>query len=238
MARDDPFAAVARTEGVPSAFASARDGIDARLRDRGRRRTGPGVTTESLLIGAAASAALDGSTSTVDDLRAGRGDPVAAGAQRVSAELLGLLPVWRSSPVQALARLHALAADPATPTVGRPIDPAGADRLQALADQLRTPTTAPALVVAALTHAEVATARAFGTADGVVARAAERLVLVERGVDPAAVTVPEAGHAADPAAYGAALAAYASGGSAGITRWLLHAATAYTRGAQAAPLPD
>ena len=43
-------------EGVPSALASARDGIDAMLRDRGLRRTAPDVTGESLLRGAHASA--------------------------------------------------------------------------------------------------------------------------------------------------------------------------------------
>ena len=235
---DDPLAAVAALEGVPSALAAARDGIDARLRDRGRRRTGPEVTAESLLLGAAASAALEGSASGVDDVRAGDGDAVAAGALRVSSELLGLLPVWRSSPVQALARLHSVAADAAAgDDVGRPRSAEGAARLNALGDRLRDPTAAPALAVAAIVHAEVAHAAAFGTVDGIVARAAERLVLVDRGVDPASVTVPEAGHAADPAAYRAAMRAYGSGGVGGVTTWLLHAAQAYTRGAQAAPLP-
>ena len=236
---DDPLAVVAALEGVPSAFAAARDGIDARLRDRGRRRTGPDVTAESLLLGAAASAALEGSTSTLDDLRAGRADAAAEGCLRLSAELLGMLSVWRSSPLQALARAHVLACDDATPSDGRgrPATAAGADRLLALATTLGRPTTAPALVVAALVHAELATAEPFGTADGVVARAAERLVMVDRGVDPASVTVPEAGHAADPAAYRAALVAYAGGGRAGVTTWLLYAAEAFVRGARAAPLP-
>lgn len=233
----DPLAVVAGLEGVPSALAAARDGIDARLRDRGRRRTGPDVTTESLLLGAAASAALAGSDSTPDDLRTGRADPVAAGALRVTADLLGLLPGWRVSPVQALARLHVLAADPALPSRGRPTHAAGVYRLHLLARTLAAPTTAPALAVAAVVHAEVATAAAFGSADGVVARAAERLVLVERGVDPASVTVPELGHAVDPPAYRSALAAYGTGDRSGLTRWLLHAAAAYTHGAHAAPLP-
>ncbi len=235
----DPLAVVAGLEGVPSALAAARDGIDARLRDRGRRRTGPEVTAESLLLGAVASAGLSGSASTLDDVRAGRADTVAAGAVRVSVELMALLTVWRSSPVQVLARLHTLAVPAeATGSAGRPRSAAGADRLHALAERLLAPTAAPAMAVAAVVHAEVAHAAAFGTADGVVARAAERLVLVERGVDPASVTVPEAGHAVDPAAYRAALAEYGEGGAAGVARWLLHAARAYTRGAQAAPLPD
>ena len=236
----DPLAVVAALEGVPSAFAAARDGIDARLRDRGRRLTGPEVTAESLLLGAAASAALAGSTSTLDDLRAGRADAPAEGCLRLSAELLGMLSVWRASPLQTLARAHVLACDDAIPpdSRGRPASPAGAERLRELATTLGRPTTAPALVVAALVHAELASAQPFGSADAVVARAAERLVLVDRGVDPASVTVPEAGHAATPVAYQAALAAYAGGGRAGVTTWLLYAAEAFGRGAQAAPLPD
>ncbi len=35
----DPLAPLLRLEGVPSAFAATRDGIDALLRDRGLRRT-------------------------------------------------------------------------------------------------------------------------------------------------------------------------------------------------------
>ena len=37
----DPLAPLLRLEGVPSAFAATRDGIDALLRDRGLRRTSP-----------------------------------------------------------------------------------------------------------------------------------------------------------------------------------------------------
>lgn len=238
---DDPLAAVAEAQGVPSALAAARDGIDARLRDRGRRRTVPGVTAESLLRGAAASASLAGSGCRLDDLRAGRADAIAAGCLRLSVGLLALLPVWRASPLQALARMHTLTSGDDVPAEsrGRPATPAGAARLRDLARVLTRPTSAPALAVAAIVHAELATAEPFGSADAVVARAAERLVLVDRGVDPASVTVPEAGHAADPEAYGDGLRAYAAGGPAGVTAWLLHAAQAYTRGAQAAPLgPD
>src|SRR6478735_7485051 len=98
------------TEGVLSALAAARDAVDARLRDRGLRRTTPEVTAESLLRGAAASAELEGSASNLEDLRAGGGDAVAIAAARVNGELLALVPVVSRSPLQAMARLHALAA--------------------------------------------------------------------------------------------------------------------------------
>ena len=61
---------IERAEGVASAFAATRDGIDTMLRDRGLRSTSPDLTGESLMRGAHASAVLDGSASTLDEVRA------------------------------------------------------------------------------------------------------------------------------------------------------------------------
>lgn len=234
----DAFLAAASLEGVPSAFAATRDGIDALLRDRGLRRTTPEDTALALLRGATATAALEGSAFAEDELRAGGGDATARAAVRLSTELLGLVPVWRRAPVQALARIHALAAEGsvAVEDLGRPWRPEGVQRLTDLAGRLAAPTQAPALVVAALVHAEVVDAAAFASHNGVVARAAERLVVVERGVDPASVTVPEAGHAAEPQGYRAALAAYGRGDTAGVQQWLTYSSQALARGAEASPL--
>ena len=101
---------LASLEGVPSAYAAARDGIDVMLRDRGLRRTSPETTAESLLRGAHATAVLEGSASSLRrgprrDRRRDRRRAV-----RLSTELLALVPVLARSPLQALARLHALAA--------------------------------------------------------------------------------------------------------------------------------
>lgn len=235
----DPLATLAELDGVGSAMAAARDGIDALLRDRGLRRTTPDLTAESLLRGAWANAALEGSTSTLEGLRAGRCDPVATAALRLATDLLGVSPALTRSPLQALARLHTLAARGSVPDaeLGRPSGPAAAARLQALARLLAEGSAAPALVTAAVVHAELRTAASFTTHSGLVARAAERLVLVVRGVDPTSLTVPEAGHLASGERYEQALAAYAGGGPAGVRAWLLHAATAYTVGAGAGPLP-
>jgi hypothetical protein len=244
----DPFLPAASLEGVPSAFAATRDGIDALLRDRGLRRTTPEDTARSLLLGAVASARLEGSDlppapeegedPAVALLAGGGGDAVARAAVRLGVELLGLVPVWGRSPLQALARMHALAASGSLPDdeLGRPADAAGAARLAELARVVAVPTQAPGLVVAALVHAEVATSGAFAAHGGMVARAAERLVLVVKGVDPASVVVPEAGHAAEPAGYAAALTAYARGDAQGIQQWLQYASQALARGAEASPV--
>jgi hypothetical protein len=234
----DPFISAAQLEGIPSTYASTRDGIDGVLRDRGLRRSTPDDTARSLLMGAAATAALEGSVFGADDLAAGGGDVLARGAVRLSTELLGLLPVWSRSPVQALARIHALAASGSVDDaeLGRPIDPEGVKRLTELAWMLGQPTQAPGLVVAALVNAEITAAGAFASHNGIIGRAAERLVLVAKGVDPASVLVPEAGHATEPDGYRSALAAYSSGTPAGVHQWLMYASQAFTRAAESSPL--
>ena len=237
---DDPLAGLMSLEGVPSGFAAVRDGIDAMLRDRGLRRTTPDTTAESLLRGAHASAVLEGSGSSLEEARDGRGDEVAQASLRVSTELLAQAPVLGRSPGQALARIHALAGAGSLrdDELGRPRDAGAAERLLGIATVLTTPTEAPALVVAAVVHADLAVAAPFGSHNGIVARAAERLVLVARGVDAKSLVVPEAGHLALRAAYESNLRGYRDGGRAGVHAWLLYAAEAYAAGAEASPLRD
>jgi hypothetical protein len=50
------------------------------------------------------------------------------------------------------------------------------------------------------------------------------------------VLVPEAGHVASPDDYHANLDAYAGTAATGVHAWLLYAAQAFTRGAEASPL--
>jgi Fic family protein len=194
---------------------------------------------------------LAGGTVTVpskDDRKA----RVVEGAVRLHAELGSLLVPWRHSPRQALARLHVLAAadlvsDP--DALGRPRatgmsydDPQGlgpapepvevAARLDGLARVLTAGTSAPAVVVAGVVHGELMALRSFGTADGLVARAAARLVLVDRGLDPKAVSAPEVGHAELHHDYPEALAAYVRGGEDGVATWLVHVARAVGLGAR------
>lgn len=236
--KDDPLARLVSLEGVASGFAAARDGIDVMLRDRGLRRTSPETTAESLLRGAHASAVLEGSSSSLGEVRDSGGDAIAQDAVRLSTELLSLVPVVKNAPLQALARLHAVAAGASLEAeeLGRPRSADAAERLRRLSDLLLAPTSAPALVVAAFTHADLATAAPFASHNGLVARAAERLILVARGVDEKSLVVPEAGHLALRAAYESNLRGFREGGQAGAHSWLLYAAEAYAAGAEASPL--
>jgi hypothetical protein len=224
-------------EGVPSAFVAARDGIDVVLRDRGFRRTTPEDTAEALLRGARASAELTkGEGSETQRLV----ETAEQDAIRVSTIVLAQLPPFRSTPLQALAALHAeAAADLPEGQRGRPKDAESAERLQRLAKLLVDSTPCPALVTAAVVHAEIAAGQPFASHNGIVARAAERLTMVARGIDPACVLVPEAAHLAQAAAYRRALDAYRAGGlleGSGVHSWLLYAATAYAGSVVSSPL--
>jgi hypothetical protein len=110
------------------------------------------------------------------------------------------------------------------------------ERLNGLARALTRPTTAPGIVVAAIVHAELAVLRPFPTANGLVARAAERALLVARGIDPVAVTVPEAGHFELGGSYSQGLRDYADGGLAGVRDWLLRSCEVVALGAERSPL--
>ena len=224
----DPLADLAQLPGVPSAVAAATAAVDVVLRDRGLRRVTDAARAEALLAGAAASARLS------DDP-----DRWGPGAVRLAAELPALAELIRVAPGQALARAHAVVARGVVPDdeLGRTVGDVGAAaRLRDLAGLLTRPTSAPAVVLGAVVHAEIASVGAFGAASGLVARAAEHLVLVSGGLDPYAVILVEAGHAADPAAYRAGLAAYADGGVDGVGRWIIACAAAVTRGAELSPV--
>jgi hypothetical protein len=230
----DPLAPLLDLPGVRDAADAARAGIDRLLGHKVLRRESAGVSTESALRGARASAALEGRDVPLADLRAGSiDDPVVHGALRVSAGLGPMVETWSRAPGQVLARLHVLAAADLADReeLGRPAPHAG-PRLSGLFTLVTAPTTAPAVLVAALVHGEIAAMAPFGTADGVVARAAGRLTGITRGLDAKAVSVPEVGFAElGRDAYAAALAGYASGDQDGVAGWLVHCCRATEHGA-------
>jgi hypothetical protein len=238
----DPFASVAGLPGVGPSVTAARDAVDALLGHRALRRRRAEVTAESVLRGARASAALEGADVALDALRSGSAfqDPatgeLARAAVRVSAQVGPLVDVWARAPLQALARLHVVAAadvlsDP--DQLGRPHSAAAAARVDQLSQLLLRSTAAPAVVVAAIVHGELLAVRPFSWGNGLVARAAQRLVLIQRGIDPKAVSIPEVGHVElGRQAYDAALAGYISGVPEGVAAWVRHCAEAVSLGAR------
>ncbi|GAA4743214.1 oxidoreductase [Modestobacter marinus] len=230
----DPLAPLLELPGVAAAAEDARAAVDRLLGHKVLRRESAGVSAESALRGARASAALEGVDRPLADLRAGEvTDPVVQGALRVSVGLGSMVETWERAPGQVLARLHVLAAtglaEPAD--LGRPSGAAG-PRLGGLFSIITGSTTVPAVVVAGVVHGELAALAPFGVQDGVVARAAARLVGISRGLDRKAVTVPEVGFAElGRDAYEAALEGYRTGGPAGVAGWLVHCCRATAHGA-------
>ena len=255
----DPLAAVAELPGVAEAVDSARTAVDRLRGHKVLRSRSAQVTAESALRGARASAALAGADWPLEELRRRtdlgdeEGAALVRGALRISGELSELLPILRQAPAQALTRMHLLAAAgsfdadrigrprlPGEPVVPEPAMPAeavdapqAAARLSALTGVLAAPSKAPALVVAAIAHAELLATAPFGWGDGLVARAVFRLLLVDRGLDPNSLAAPEVGLAElGTDAYRTALAGYAEGTAAGISAWIAHCGQALVLGAQ------
>jgi hypothetical protein len=231
---NDHLAALTSLPGVSEAATAARAAVDRLGGQRVLRTDAAAVRVELAWRSAVAAAALAGLEVSLDDVRAGAlpegslGDYLGA-AMRVNAELDALGPVWANAPRQALARLHAVAAKAtdADADLGRPATAAAATRLDMLTDALTATTTAPAVLVAGVVHGELIDAAAFGTVGPLVARAASRLVLIGRGVDPRALVALEIGHAAlGLTAYQTALAGYSLGTADGVGAWLVHCAEA------------
>jgi hypothetical protein len=100
---------------------------------------------------------------------------------------------------------------------------------------LREDRATSAIVVAAVVHGELLALRPFGTRDALIARAAERLVLRTRGLDPRGITVPEVGHALQGRTdYAATAEGFAEGTPEGVAAWIAFCARSVSFGADEA----
>lgn len=199
------------------------------------------MTAESLRRGAWASSRLAGARLEVEGFTPpfpdGEDGALAAAALRTTVKVGPLVGVWARAPLQALATLHSVAAAGRVPDdeLGRPRpDREVTGRLAQLAEVATAGTTAPALVLAGVVHGELIALQPFTWGSDLVARAAQRLVLAQRGVDPDSLSIPEQGLLELGAQeYTAAGQGYASGELDGVARWLVHVASSVARGAAA-----
>lgn len=244
MSASDPLVPLLELDGVRTAVDDARAAVDALLWDRAVGQRKAAVRAESALRAAWASAWFEGAESGLAELRSGAAlddSPVGrvlANCAALHAELPDLVGVVGTSPAQALARMHALAAHGFVPDseLGRPrasgqVDDAlrigavpdateVAGRMAALG-QLLVASRAPGVLVAAVAHAEVASLRPFGWGSGLVARALIPLVLAQRGVDPELLGAPlVAMRATGRPACVRAVRGYAQGTPEGVARML------------------
>ncbi|MGE7385885.1 oxidoreductase [Streptomyces sp. NPDC004126] len=249
----DPLAALGSLPGVAESVDSVRKAVDRVYGHRVMRRRSGEITSEAALRGARASAALSGADWALEEVRRRTDFGVeeeartVGAALRLTAEAGQLLSIWRQSPMRVLARLHlvacgvaAPAADGAVDVVGRPrlagepvdeplvdLPLPGADevagRLDGLSRLVIAGGSAPALVTAAVVHGELLALRPFASYNGLVARAAERIVLINSGLDPKAICPAEVGHAEQGAeAYLKAFEGYVSGTAEGMAEWIGH----------------
>jgi hypothetical protein len=235
----DPLAPLAELPGVAAASDEAREALGRAHRHRTNLRGWPATAAEASLRAARASSVLDGGSLQLSE--SGDPDPILAGALRVAEALEGgatsLIGVWQRAPLQAIARLHALAAADLADDdrLGRPRTDAGIGRrLELLADVVTGGTGVPAPVLAAVVHGELLTLEPFGTADGVVARAVSRLVTIASGLDPHGLGVPEIYWMRQTGDYRAAARGFSSGTPDGLTAWLLMSCRALHAGAREA----
>ncbi|MFF8728920.1 oxidoreductase [Streptomyces sp. NPDC015171] len=250
----DPLAALGSLPGVAESVESVRKAVDRVYGHRVMRRRSNEITSEAALRGARGSAALSGADWALEEVRRRTDFSVDAEARvmgaalRLTAEAGQLLSIWRQSPLRVLARLHLVAAASDDDRVGRPrlagesVDeplielalPDAAEvsgRLDGLADLIIAGTSAPALVTAAVVHGELLALRPFASDNGLVARTAERIVLIGSGLDPKAICPAEVGHAElGRASYLAALDGYVSGTPEGMAAWIAHCGRAVELG--------
>ncbi|MBT2524981.1 oxidoreductase [Streptomyces sp. ISL-99] len=255
----DPLAALGALPGVPEAVDSVRKAVDRVYGHRVMRRRSNEITAEAALRGARGSAALSGADWALEEVRRRTDFSIdeesrtVGAALRLTAEAGQLLSIWRQSPLRVLARLHLVAAGGAGVSdelvgrprlAGEPVDEPlvelplpGADevagRLEGLSELIIAGGSAPALVTAAVVHGELMALRPFGSHNGLVARTAERIVLIGSGLDPKSVCPAEVGHGElGRAAYVAALDGYASGTPEGMAAWITHCGRAVELGAR------
>lgn len=252
----DPLAALGSLPGVADSVESVRKAVDRVYGHRVMRRRSNEITSEAALRGARGSAALSGADWALEEVRRrsdfGTDDEARTmgAALRLSAEAGQLLTIWRQSPLRVLARLHLVAAAGHADQVGRPrkegepVDepliglplPSAAEahgRLEGLAELVIGGGSAPALVTAAVVHGELLALRPFTSSNGLLARTAERIVLVGSGLDPKSVCPAEVGHAElGREAYLTALEGYVSGTPEGVAAWIAHCGRAVELGAR------
>ena len=180
--------------GVADAAAVARAALGKAHRHRANLRNWPITAAESTVRGARSSSALDGGGVQLD-AASGAHDPVLAGALRVGQAMEGgatnIVGAWQRAPLQALARLHALAAADLVSEahLGRPRQsPEVAARLDLLTRLVTGGSSAPAPVLAAVAgSSETGVLETLGRQIGMHVAATRPEALDIDAVDPAAL---------------------------------------------------
>jgi hypothetical protein len=230
----DPLAPLLSLPGVADAANAAKDAVFQVHRHRVNLRGWATTAAEASVRAARASAALEGGPTEIPE--SGEvSDPVLAGSLRIAEALGGLVGTWQRAPLQALARLHVLAAADLSAEVGRPrVSSDVSQRLDMLGTLVTGGTSVPAPIIVAVVHGELLGLAPFDVANGVIARAAARMTSISTGLDPKGLGVPEVACLRRSAEYEAASVAFASGSLEGLTQWILFVCSSLEAGAREA----
>ncbi|MCX4687069.1 oxidoreductase [Kitasatospora purpeofusca] len=174
-------------------------------------------------------------------LAVGDADPVAGRPRRAGEGVEDLFPL-ELKPAEGVAADAAPSAGPAAPEGPVPALPAasGPEEVAARLDQLSRLLVAraegqgvgtPALVVSSIVQGELLALRPFGSYNGLIARAAARIVLIAEGLDPKSICPAEVGLVElGTDAYRRALAGYLAGTPEGLAAWIGHCGRALRLG--------
>lgn len=230
--------------GVRDAVDSARSAIDRVHEHPANRRGWPTTAAEASVRSARASAAVAGGAAEIPE--GGEvNDPLLAGSLRVAEAIGPLLSTWHRAPLQALARLHVLAAadlvgEDEQERLGRPrADQETSSRLDLLARLVtevsgQAQGSVPGPVQAAVVHGELLALAPFGEVDGIIARAAARLSIIGSGLDPKGLVVPEVAYFRRQGDYASAAEGFASGEPERVGSWIVYCCQALETGAREA----
>ncbi|MFF4812953.1 oxidoreductase [Kitasatospora sp. NPDC001309] len=166
-------------------------------------------------------------------LAVGDTDPAAGRPRRAGEGAEELFPL-ELEPVESVEVEAAVGPTPVLPPAP------GAEEVAARLDQLSRLLVAraegqgvgtPALVVASVVHGELLALRPFGSHNGMIARAAQRIVLIAEGLDPKSICPTEVGLTElGTDSYRRAFAGYLAGTSEGMAAWIAHCGRALRLG--------
>jgi hypothetical protein len=230
---------LAQVPAIAEVCNASRKQIDDVQWNRELRKQDDSFTTYIRRMSGYATAALDGAVMADDPMR----EPDASAMGDVANQGLAITAAadleaatFMHSPMQVWARLHSIidqsqergrprtSEESQDPLHLGPAIPADVmhERLTQLAQTI-TVSQAPAVLVSAITHAELAILRPFTHGSYLVARASVRMILAGKHVDEKTWSSPEFGmYSLGRARYVTALRAYSSGTIEGITelvRW-------------------
>lgn len=247
----DPLSNLLAISGVAKDCEVTLKAIDELLWNRTVRRHQVALSPYTRRIAGFATAALDGAQMPKDPTMEPEVSPMGSLSEQgllVTGEADLQTLAFKSEPLKVLARLHTFASsadDRGQPRISNEVDdPLRVgnlpphellqERLAQLVDLIIN-SKAPAILIAAIAHAELATLRPFTHGSYLVARASTRLILAARDVDVDGLVMSEYGaFLLGRPAYVKAISAYQSGTAEGVAAWIQWQGEAIRKGIEMA----